>query len=58
MVQRPQHPSGRPIRDGRVKMLGFRRLPNDEPLTPGLRRGGQTYAVGFTARISADDEEQ
>jgi len=56
--QRPGHPSGRPIDRRRVKQLGFTRRPNDEPLTPGLRKGVQTYAVGFRASIAADDDDE
>lgn len=52
------HPSGRPINRDRVKMLGFFRRPQEEPLVPGLRRGASTNAIGFTARICAEDDDE
>jgi hypothetical protein len=59
-MQRPRHPSGRPFRDRRIKELGFTRRPFDEPLTPGLQRRRQTFAVGFTADLGdrRDAEDQ
>lgn len=58
MPERPQHPSGRPIRRNQVKGLGFTRRPFDGPLSPGLQKERQTYAVGFTARIAAEDDDE
>lgn len=57
MPERKPHPSGRPIIRHPVKMLGLTRRPFDGPLTPGLQRDRQTYAVGFTARIPAADDD-
>lgn len=53
---RPDHPSGRPIHRRQVKAVGFTRRPPDEPLTPGLQRGRQTYAIGFTSRLVSDED--
>lgn len=56
--KRPQHPSGRPIRYERPKRLGFTRVPDDEPLTPGLRkRRYDTNAIGFTARLNDEFDD-
>lgn len=52
------HPSGRPINRDRVKMLGFFRRPLDEPATPGLRKTPVANAIGFTARICAEDDDE
>lgn len=55
---RPQHPSGRPLRETRIKMLGYTRRPHDEPLSPGLRKQQQTTnAIGFTAQLSVDEQD-
>jgi hypothetical protein len=54
--RRPQHPSGRPIRHRSVKSLGFIRRPYDEPLTPGMQRRQAASAIGFTARLTDDEE--
>lgn len=54
--QRPEfklrpHPSGRPKAPDNYRALGFRRLPPDEPLTPGLRRRDLGEAIGFHAEF-------
>lgn len=55
---RREHPSGRPVRRRDVKMLGFTRRPQDEPLTPGLRKQPPANAIGFhTDIVSRDDDE-
>lgn len=52
------HPSGRPvITDVSPVTLPIVRTTPDEPLTPGLRRNRQTYAIGFTAQIGAFDDD-
>jgi hypothetical protein len=57
--RRHQHPSGRPIREQIIKRLSFTRTPFDEPLTPGLRKPPIANAIGFTARLAGDpDDEQ
>lgn len=49
------HPSGRPVARKRWGVETQTRRPHDGPLSPGLQRGGFTHAVGFTARLAADD---
>lgn len=49
-----KHPSGQPIFRKQFGVISRTRVPCDEPLTPGLRRDRQTYAVGFTAKIESD----
>jgi hypothetical protein len=48
-VERPKHPSGKPTRDQPRKELPIPRVPEREPLTPGLRRRELASAFGFTA---------
>jgi hypothetical protein len=50
------HPSGRPIHRERTTELRIMRIPDDEPLTPRLRRRSTVEAIGFTTRLSRDDE--
>lgn len=57
-MERKPHPSGRPIRKQNIRALGFNRRPYDEPLTPGLRREEKTNAIGFTARIVSEDDDE
>jgi hypothetical protein len=58
IIQPPaRHPSGRPILYEREISQSFRRLPPDEPLTPGLRSGRQTYAIGFRASLTTREDE-
>lgn len=51
------HPSGAPIRRTQVGIRSIWRVPDDGPVTPGLRRRDGAYAVGFTARICAEDDD-
>lgn len=55
---RQQHPSGRPVATSRWGVKTEHRIPNKEPLVPGLRRQHDTYAVGFTASICPEDEDE
>lgn len=55
MADRRQHPSGKPNRPRRWGTETRPRLPPESPLTPGLRRTYGTTAIGFTARLTADD---
>jgi hypothetical protein len=55
--RRPQHPSGRPIREPIVKRLGFTRRPFDEPLSPGLQRHRNISAIGFTANLTEERDD-
>ena len=53
-----QYPSGRPIRKTEIKRLGFVRIPQDGPLTPGLRkRQDAVNAIGFTAQLNKDNDQ-
>ena len=48
----------RPIRSRIVKRGSIPRVPYEEPLVPGLRKKQeQTNAIGFTAKIGGEDEE-
>lgn len=54
-----KHPSGKPIHKYRPVGKRYWNLPNDGPLNPRLRdKGGFTQAVGFTARITRDYEDE
>lgn len=44
---RPRHPSGRPVARDNYRRLPILRVPNGEPLTPGLRRRELSSAIGF-----------
>lgn len=54
--QLPPHPSGRPKERNNFRALGFRRLPPDEPLTPGLRRLREHYEIGFHRGLYLPDD--
>jgi hypothetical protein len=54
-VERPEKPV--PVRARRCGITTATREPHAAPLTPGLRKENQTYAIGFTARLSADEYE-
>ncbi len=57
-MTRQTHPSGKPVRERRIVARGWTNMPPAEPLTPGLRkRIEQTNAIGFTAEISASDDD-
>ncbi len=58
MSDRPEHPSGRPIHRRGETRLGFTRRPPDEPLVPGLRRGERANAIGFTARLVSEEDDE
>jgi hypothetical protein len=55
--RRPQHPSGRPIRHRKIGVRSIWRIPDTGPVTPGLQQKEGAYAVGFTARIGADEDD-
>ena len=60
-IQPPQnrHPSGRPVVRERRGVLSRVRLPNDGPLTPGLRNADLPEAIGFLHDIvSPDDDDE
>jgi hypothetical protein len=48
----------KPIRQRIVKRDTMPRVPYEEPLVPGLRKKQeQTKAIGFTARIGGEEEQ-
>lgn len=55
--KRPQHPSGRPISRPKCGIRSIWRIPDEGPVTPGLQKKEGAYAVGFTARICPEDDE-
>ena len=50
------HPSGRPIKEDRYVRFSLPRVPWDQPLTPSLRRGTRTEAIGFHHSYSEIEE--
>lgn len=58
MSERPEHPSGRPIRREPHKRLSIPRPPPYEPLTPGLRRASLANAIGFHRLQPAEDRDE
>ncbi len=61
MAQRPQHPSGRPIRRRDAKEPGHWRVPDDGYVTPRLRRECRDLSlVGFHHQCHevAEDDDQ
>lgn len=52
------HPSGRPQRKERVVARPIWRLPDKGPVIPRLQEPTQNIsAIGFTAKLCADDDE-
>ncbi len=54
-----RHPSGRPIVKEKRGVVSRANVPDDEPLTPGLRRQELQEAVGFIHDFTPfeDDED-
>lgn len=52
-----QHPSGRPIREGRVVARSVWRVPDDGYVTPRLRERHGAQAIGFTASLYSEADE-
>lgn len=51
------HPSGAPVRRDKIGVRSIWRVPDDGYVIPRLQPGRrETYAIGFTARICADDD--
>lgn len=57
MTERKPHPSGRPIRKGQYGVKSIYRVPEDGPVIPRLREQRTAQAIGFTARICAEDDD-
>lgn len=58
MIDRPEHPSKRPIRREVKRGRGFWNTPNDGPVTPRLQQPGRLKdAVGFHHITPASDED-
>lgn len=52
-----QHPSGRPVVEEKRGVISRANTPRNEPLTPGLVRGDLQEAIGFTANLIANDDD-
>ena len=52
-----QHPSGRPVVREKRGTISRTNIPHHEPLTPGLQRGDLQEAIGFTANLISNDED-
>lgn len=58
MMDRPKHPSGRPIRCEQTKPRPVWRVPDSGLVIPKLRPPeNKTYAIGFRADLTAEDED-
>ena len=58
MIERKDHPSGRPIRKQQVKGRSIWRVPDRGPVIPRLQDDlNKVEAIGFTARLSSEDFE-
>lgn len=57
-ISRPKHPSGRPLARDNYRRLPITRVPNYEPLTPGLRRRELSSAIGFRYEPPRSDEDE
>lgn len=56
--RRPQHPSGKPIRQSRYGVTSRYRIPDDGPVTPRLRpKDGLANPIGFNAEIVSRDDD-
>lgn len=53
-----RHPSGRPLPRDDYKRLGFKRIPNDGLVLPRLQRYGFSQAIGFHAKLVADEDDE
>jgi hypothetical protein len=55
--KRDGHPSGRPETKSDKRSAAYGVNYHDEPLTPGLRRRQLQNAIGFTANLQTDYDE-
>jgi len=53
-----RHPSGRPIVKEKRGVVSLLNPPNDEPLTPGLRREELPEAMGFVHDFTSTYEDE
>ena len=58
MADVKKHPSGRPIRRSTQKRETSYRQPRDCYITPNLQTKTHAPAIGFTARLTRDDDEE
>jgi hypothetical protein len=52
-----EHPSGKPIRRPKVGVRSIWRIPDKGSVIPRLQERNSINAIGFTAKICADDDE-
>lgn len=52
------HPSGRKVPQDDYKRLGFKRTPADGFVLPRLQHQGFAQAIGFHARLVADEDDE
>jgi hypothetical protein len=57
-MQRKPHPSGRPLRNEREVGRPIWRVPDDGYVTPRLRLKTYESAIGFTARLTAQEDDE
>lgn len=58
-ADRKRHPSGRPIRKDELRGRPIWRIPDKGPVIPRLQpKEKDITAIGFTARIVADDNDE
>lgn len=57
MAQRPQHPSGKPIRKPVWGVKSIWRIPDRGSVIPRLQMPATANAIGFTARICSEDDD-
>jgi hypothetical protein len=58
VTDRKQHPSGRPIHHRRIASYSRWNIPQEGPLTPRLQASEKTYAIGFTAKVGEEGDEE
>jgi hypothetical protein len=58
VMDRKPHPSGRPIHRRRVASYSRCNIPQEGPLTPRLQASEKTYAIGFTANVGVEEEDE
>jgi hypothetical protein len=56
--ERRPHPSGKPIRKGQYGVKSIWRIPDRGSVIPRLQQPATVNAIGFTARICAEDDDE